>query len=268
MAGAFVFPGGKLDPADESPETRAFASPETLAWCRAQFPETPDRPLTAERAFALFIAACRETFEEAGVLFASAPQGGLPDAGLLAPWRRRLQEGAATFADLLRSLELRAGVRELHAWSHWITPSVERRRYDTRFFVAHLPDQQVAVLDHKEAVSQRWMTPDHALRAHADGEVFLPPPTERTLQELSPYRSWVELEAVARRRKPTPILPKVLWTSGGMTVVLPWDDAYEAVEGEGLDGHDNPRPDLPTRIPFGVRSSSPGPSIAVKTGGG
>ena len=252
MGGAFVFPGGKLDRADESAEMRSFVSPETLAWCRAQFDEAPERSLSAERAFGLFVAACRETFEEAGILFASAPAGRFPDARVLAPWRRRLQEGHATFAELLRAFDLEADVRRLFSWSHWITPSAERRRYDTRFFVAHLPDAQEAALDDKEAVALRWMTPDEALQAHRRGEVFLPPPTERTLQELAPYRFWADLAAYARARKPSPVLPKVLWGAGTATIVLPWDADYDAVEGEGLRARENPRPDLPTRIRLGA----------------
>ena len=248
MGGAFVFPGGKLDAEDEGIEMQSLVTRQTLRWCRQQLGESPGRPLSVERAFGLFIAACRETFEEAGVLFAGGADGRRPGATDLSRWRRRLHDGRATFADMLRALNLRIHLDRLHSWAHWITPSIETRRYDTRFFVAHLPGDQVPVLDKKEAVSQRWMTPDDALQAHRRGEILLPPPTERTIQELTPYGAWTELEAVARDRTPIPILPKVHQVSGVWTIVLPWDAEYAALEGEGCLPGVNPRPDLPTRL--------------------
>lgn len=253
MGGAFVFPGGKLDPEDEDPNMRALVSQGVPAWCRSQLAESPGRPLSEDRAFGLFIAACRETFEEAGVLFAAPATGGRLQERTRSLALRRLQERGddeGGFSAVLRTLNLRLDVKALHAWSHWITPSSEPRRYDTRFFVAHLPEGQTPVLDQKEAVSLRWLKPGDALATHAKKEIFLPPPTIRTIEEIDGFSTWADLEREARRRTPVPILPRLRFGEGTVEVVLPWDAAYAEIEGEGFVAGDNPRPDLPTRIPI------------------
>jgi 8-oxo-dGTP pyrophosphatase MutT (NUDIX family) len=186
MAGAFVFPGGKVDEADRS-AAHTFA--------HARLDATPGRTLLPEDESAIWVAARRETAEEAGI-----------------------------------HVELDA----LVYWAHWITPSVEPKRFDTRFFVTEVPPDQTLATDPREVTEARWMTARAALAAHERREIFLPPPTQRTLEELEPYATFLELCAAAATRTIAPILPKVTGADGGFLILLPWDPLYEATDGEGV----------------------------------
>ena len=150
--GAYVFPGGSVDPADAD-EGIAWAGPDAAEWGRLL-----DAP--AELARTLVCAAVRETFEESGVLLAG-PDGGTVlattgDEGWEAD-RKALLAGSLSLARLLRrrGLVLRSDL--LRPWARWVTPVTEARRYDTRFFAAALPDGQHAAgprgpgaVDHSE----------------------------------------------------------------------------------------------------------------------
>lgn len=239
MAGAHVFPGGKLDPEDVRAAAQLLSKEACLACLEALDP-TPSRALTPEQAGGLYLAAIRETFEEAGVLLAQGATDFDPKA-----LRKELQAGAP-FGELLAQHGLTPDLDALVYWAHWVTPSVEPRRFDTRFFVARMPAGQEASIDAHEAVEARWMAPKAALGAHAEDQIFLPPPTLRTLEELAE----LDFDAVRGRAGAMvmePILPKLVADSRGFAIVLPWDPEYTALEGEGWAAR--PRgPALATRI--------------------
>lgn len=193
MAGAYVFPGGKVDPADRA---QVHHRPELLERARILQP-TPGRALSLEDAAAHYLTAVRETSEESG-------------------------------------LEL--DPLQLHYFAHWITPSFEPRRFDTRFFVALAPAGQEARVDEREITDLRWETPKAALLAHQAGEIFLPPPTQLSLQELVGLADLAAVLALLERRPITPILPKVSTQDGAFTILLPWDPDYASTEGEALGG--------------------------------
>lgn len=163
--GMHVFPGGTVDPSDESVE----------------------------------MTAIRETFEESGVLFAA---GSPPDQALLEQDRIALIEHRTTLADVLASHQLVAQPELLTLWSRWITPEFEPRRYDTHFFVALAPAGQHARDVGGESDDAEWVAPQAALANAQRGQWFLMPPTETTLRELLPYRSAAELFANAGNRSP------------------------------------------------------------------
>lgn len=209
MGGAFVFPGGVLDEAD-------FTVPG---------PEFPIDAVSPRPGLgrALRVTAARETFEEAGVYLGA----GLPDAAE----RARVHEDPARFVALTQVAPLY--LDQLLYFSHWITPSGGRRRFDTHFFLARLPEGQDASPDGGEAVEGRWMTPSAALAAHAQAELLLSPPTHR-LVELSAGHG--DLEAVWRfweAAKIAPICPKRMRREDGAYAVLPWHPSYPELEGEG-----------------------------------
>jgi 8-oxo-dGTP pyrophosphatase MutT (NUDIX family) len=90
----------------------------------------------------------------------------------------------------------------LRPWSRWITPTFETRRYDTIFYVALTPADQVARHVEDEADAGEWISPRDALAAQHRREWFLMPPTEATLTQLARYTSASDLLAVDRDLEP------------------------------------------------------------------
>lgn len=143
-----------------------------------------------------------------------------------------------------RELHEEAGVRiddlaALRPWSHWITPEVEPRRYDTWFFAAALPEGQEAVIDGQEAVAGGWFAPDEAAARVEAGTLPVAPPTLRTLRELAGHATVAN--ALAAPRRTPPICPR-FWKdeAGGLWVLLPGDAGHPS--DDPVDG--------PTRFPF------------------
>jgi 8-oxo-dGTP pyrophosphatase MutT (NUDIX family) len=229
MGGAHVFPGGRLDDADADPE---------LASCVGGFRATDAKRLIQETdlpeptALGLFIAAIRETFEEAGVLLARDARGSAVDlsapetAARFAAYRLELHEGRLALSELVRREGLLLAPDLLVPYSHWITPESEPRRFDTRFFLARLPEGQVPVHDRMELTESRWMTPAAALEEHAARRIVLMPPTLMTIEDLLTFSDTGQLFDAARSRRIFTILPEAFRTADGFGVRLPHDPEY------------------------------------------
>jgi 8-oxo-dGTP pyrophosphatase MutT (NUDIX family) len=225
--GMYVFPGGRVDPADIR---------DDVAWVGPPVAEVM-HALHADPALAraLVCAAVRETFEECGVLLAGPRPGAAGDASssdldspdLLAD-RVALERRELSLATMLarRGLALRADL--LRPWARWVTPEVEPRRYDTRFFVAALPRGQQPGRISGEADRMIWMRPADALEQHEAGVMHMLPPTAFTLAELCGYGDVDAILAAARARDLAPIMPKFLVTGGEAHFLLPHDEAYDA----------------------------------------
>ena len=205
-AGMYVFPGGRVDPRDAD-EAIAWAGPPPAAWAaRLGVAEPLARELVA--------AAVRETFEESGVLLAGeSPTSVVADVSG-DDWdaeRVALESRQLSLADFLqrRGLVLRTDL--LAAWTHWITPEFEPRRFDTRFFVAALPPGQRTREILREADRVAWMTPTGAVGAVDSGAMAMLPPTYVTCSELVGFSSSnAVLAAAAKRRPVSPILPRLV----------------------------------------------------------
>ncbi len=257
MGGAWVFPGGKLDPEDRALPPEALW-PGHRALCE-RLGETPGRPLDEATRRGLVVALCRELFEEAGILLARdvATQEMFSDAHphfeRISAQRARLCAGEISLEVLLKESGLCIEGAGLGYWAHWITPSAERRRFDTRFFVAALPLGQTPEREPTETADARWMRPREALAAQRRGEMFLPPPTLRTLEDMQGRGSVEDLMALMEEQAPFAIMPKLQPLAEGMAVLLPWDRDYPGAEGDALDlalpqGH--PFLESPSRIVF------------------
>ncbi len=245
MGGLWVFPGGRMEASDLSPELAARSDQAAIA-------ETCSRMLSAnaaadtesiglDTARGLLVAACRETFEESGVLLARPRGGGhWGDERLARVAARRVATSAdATgFARMLDDEDLVLDVESLVYWSHWITPEFESRRFDTRFFALTVPPDQEASVDRGELTHHAWLT-EADVRSHlAAGEMKMAPPTRATLQDLwNSHRlhgSLAAMLAAERTRIVPPILPRRFEVGEAeIEIVLPWDEQYQQLPGEG-----------------------------------
>jgi 8-oxo-dGTP pyrophosphatase MutT (NUDIX family) len=226
MGGAFVFPGGALDASDCDPGLADFVKNGSAEKIVARLNE----PLTSrETSLGLFFAAVRETFEEAGVLLAEP----FPDQNTsqrLTPYRKSLHSGSLTLKDLAGSENIFFDLDDLMPYSRWITPEIESKRFDTRFFVARMPKNQKSKHDDVELVESLWITPQEALKKQIDHEILLMPPTLKTIEELSAFESIDQFYSTLRNRKILPILPQAFETESGFGVKLPHDPEYTLEE--------------------------------------
>ena len=213
LAGAYVFPGGKLDREDAEWADRLDATPAQLH-ARLGEPELPP-----QEAAALFVAAIREVFEETGVLFAD-----VDPAQVRGLWSA-LREGPR-FDELLAPLAPTLTASALLPWSRWITPtisSVVRKRFDTRFFVAAVPAGQEPGHDEHEATESLWLPPRTALRQYWDGVIELAPPQIMSLAHLARHRSAESVFAAAGARTPPCIRPQPNDVDGVRVLCYPGD---------------------------------------------
>lgn len=254
MAGAFVFPGGALDLCDLDEALGPHLVPGHAA-CADRLEDTPGAPLAPGARLGLCVAGCRELFEEAGILLARRPSGAwldLSDAETHRAYHRlreRLNDGALGLTEVLSAEGLRLDPGALVYWAHWITPSLEPKRFDARFFLARLPEGQRPLEDQREATEQAWMSPQSALDASERGELVLPPPTLRNLEDLRASPTLDALFERARRRTIAPILPKMTLVEERITILLPWDPLYVGAEGRALElGSPHPMAQGPSRI--------------------
>jgi len=217
-ASQWVFPGGAVDPGDRvlDPALWRGIDPAALG---AQVGHD------AATTLGLWVAAVRETFEEAGVLLATRADGGPLDPAdpAVAALRKEL---AARDADFAAGLAAAGAVLDLAALTplrRWITPESEPRRFDTLFLVAEAPPGQAGDHDGVEMVSARWLTAADALSAHAGGDLTMMYPTRRTLEEVAAARDVPTLRAAAAARGPLrPLVPTaVLDAEGRITEIIP-----------------------------------------------
>jgi 8-oxo-dGTP pyrophosphatase MutT (NUDIX family) len=208
FAGLTVFPGGSVDPADVAEVDLPWHGPAPSAWADV---------LAAGPALArgLVCAAVRETFEESGVLLAGPSGDELVDDTSTPEWeqaRCALESRELSLSRLLtdRRLVLRADL--LKPWAHWITPTSEPRRFDTRFFMATMPPGQQTRDIAREADHVAWVRPGDAL---ADADRRMVPPTRVTLEELERFADI--REATSEPRTIRPILPRLVRKSDGTT---------------------------------------------------
>jgi 8-oxo-dGTP pyrophosphatase MutT (NUDIX family) len=213
-AGAYVFPGGSVDARDADDEV-AWSGPDGAEWGRIF-----DAPPALARA--LVCAAVRETFEESGVLLAGESADSVVADTTSDDWeadRRALLDHSISLAELLRRRRLVLRADLLRPWARWITPVVEPRRFDTRFFAAALPAGQRTRDVGGEASEVAWIAPEKALRAGERGEIRLFPPTAVTLSELA---ACGDLETVlSGPRQVSPIIPEVQVREGAVWLTAP-----------------------------------------------
>ncbi|HEU0202228.1 MAG TPA: MBL fold metallo-hydrolase [Burkholderiaceae bacterium] len=231
-SGAFVFPGGTLDRGDRALHA-CCAGLDDAAACR--------RLGVGEHGLDFYVAAIRECFEEAGLLYAVDGTGALvlpplDNAGLTA-LRAALRHGETTLQAVCERFGLRLAVDRLAYHSYWLTPRGLPKRFDTRFFVAEAPPAQVASFDTHETLEHRWIRPADAL---ADAAIKLPNATRHTLQAIAPFASARAcIEHARQQREIECIFPRIGNGSRGQRAVMPYEAAYAEIGRIDPDAHGN-----------------------------
>ena len=210
--GALVFPGGKVEAQDEHPSWLDLAPGLSDA----------ERPLR--------VAAVREAFEECGVLLARDAAGVSCRPGADLDAAREALAGGAPFADLIAGLGLKLDPQALTPFARWITPEMMPKRFDTWFYLADAPADQLAACDGKETVDAEWIAPDEALRLAETGERTIIFPTRMNLQRLAQSGSVAEAKAASRARPLVTVTPFVEQRPGGPILILPEEAGYGRVE--------------------------------------
>ena len=221
MPGAYVFPGGAVDPADGSEQSERQCD-ESVASLRRRVGIVTQ---VDDAALGYAVAALRECFEECGLWLGASAEAALRWADL----RAQLNAGEP-MAVLAQRHCLPLATSTLQPWSHWVTPFGIPKRFDTLFFVAPAPPGQTPEVDAGETTALEWVQPAAALTAHAGGTFQMEFATVRTVESLLPYACLTEVLAEARSRTALPPLhPRLLRDARGRMkgVLLPGQPGYD-----------------------------------------
>jgi 8-oxo-dGTP pyrophosphatase MutT (NUDIX family) len=248
MGGNFVYPGGRVDREDGSLELCSFSKGMTFEEAQNIFGGT----ISPEESFAHWIAGVRELFEEAGILFAYDRKGNLfqiksrEEQEKFSDYRIQLQKGKLTICQMIQEEKLLLALDQIRYYAYWITPEARSERFDTRFFLARYPSGQEASHDQKETTAGVWLTPQKALEENLKAQVMLSPPTLKTLEDLSRFKTIDELFNSQKKKDIRPILPILTKISSGPLIIFPWDPEYQIYQrGEIPLNLDHGRPSQP-----------------------
>lgn len=214
-SGALVFPGGKSAPGDVDPRLRERChGAETLT----------------DGQIALRACAIREAFEECGVLLArkaGADKLVGPDVvKAYDDWRPRLDKGEAKIMELLEEADLYLALDTLVPYAHWVTPTMMPKRFDTHFYLAVAPDDQLLVHDGREHVDSAWLNPKAALKECEEGKWTIIFPTRLNLEKLVPSGTAADAIKRAKADDIKTVEPKLEKTDKGMILRIREDAGY------------------------------------------
>lgn len=216
FSGALVFPGGKLEEADGAPALRARCG-------------GADRIEDGELKFR--VAGVREAFEECGVLLARrrgerAVLAAADLKGIETRWRARLAKDEASIVDLVEAEDLELATDMMVPYAHWITPTFAPKRFDTWFFLAEAPEDQIALHDGSESVDSVWIGPQQAIDEANAGRRTLVHATLKNLELLAEGETVPGVIAAASGRKIVTVQPWVESHDGKRYLHIPPDAGY------------------------------------------
>ncbi|MBB1600357.1 MBL fold metallo-hydrolase [Variovorax sp. UMC13] len=184
-AGAYVFPGGRIDAGD------------------AQAHGVAERRVTqSDLQLTQSIAALRECFEELGVLLARHADGRPVEAAEVAAMDRSTADGTQPFAAQCAAQGLRLATDQVFTFAHWITDRDLPKRFDVPFLVARVPEGQTPTADETEQFEPVWVRPADALERHKAGGFLLMFPTVRTLERFTAYATVDAVLAACAQEQP------------------------------------------------------------------
>lgn len=217
-SGALVFPGGSVDAADREIIERRELYTGGDGYDAA--------------ALNFRIAAIRETFEESGILLAR-PRGSKDlvsarqAAEIEARYRTRLTEHKVSFPEVLADTGMVLALDELVPYAHWITPVDLPKRFDTWFFLAAAPPEQLGAHDGRESTDSLWLSPREALAGSDSGRFKLPFPTTRNLIKLGKQPNVNAALDDARGKQVVSVMPVMTSLNGGRQLRIPLDAGYD-----------------------------------------
>jgi 8-oxo-dGTP pyrophosphatase MutT (NUDIX family) len=217
-SGALVFPGGGVDAADRE----IIARRELYAGGEGDDAD----------ALSFRIAAIRETFEESGILLAR-PHGSkdLVNAQraleIADRHRAAVAERKTSFLDVLVESGRVLALDELVPYARWITPEAMPKRYDTWFFLAAAPPEQLGAHDGRESTDSLWLSPREAVAGGESGRFKLPFPTTRNLIKLGKQPNVVAAIEDARGQPVVTVMPELIRTGGGRQLRIPREAGYD-----------------------------------------
>jgi 8-oxo-dGTP pyrophosphatase MutT (NUDIX family) len=222
MPGHYVFPGGIVDAEDRDAVWEKHVLLDHAPWIQ------PRSSRSRNGILAYAIAAVRETFEEAGILLAREDGRGERDLSALFSKRHKGQLRSGWLREGVCSRGWKLALSSLHPWAHWITPTIRSKRFDTRFFLAIVPEEHPCIPDGRETVEGVWVDPKEALSSNLSGTMPLSPPTLVTLHELLERQGTGTLGKKLRSRCWGPSrCPRLVPAPEGLLLLLPWDPMYD-----------------------------------------
>jgi len=221
----YVFPGGKLDPED--------SENDLYTYCEGMNDEEASKQLgIADNGLSFWIACIRECFEEVGVLLANPDDPIMQNTKKLSKLREKLNNKEIFFKDICISESLRLRAKNIVPCAHWITPAIEPKRFDTRFFLAKVNVEQLASHDGFELTESFWIKPEDALAKLQNGEMSMILPTIKNIEKLAEFSTSTEafnhFKVLGNNAIP-PILPKFIKREGEWVGFLPGEEGYENV---------------------------------------
>jgi hypothetical protein len=162
-------------------------------------------------------------------------------------YRSQLQKAEIAICEIAKRENLLFAPDQLRYYAHWITPEARSERFDTYFFLARYPSGQEASHDRKETTAEIWITPKEALEENLKGGAVLSPPTLKTLEDLSRFKTIDEVFTSIRNVEIQTILPVLTKIPSGPIIIFPWDPEYETFQ----------RAEIPSPLEHG-RPSQPG----------
>lgn len=218
-SGALVFPGGKVDKQDT--DARVLARIPSYAGANAD-------------QSTLRVAAIREAFEESGILLARRSDGsalsGPATAAQRTQWRKGLNDQSLQLGAMLEQGDLQLACDDLAHYSHWITPTVVPKRFDTHFYLARVPADQIAGHDGHENVDSVWISPRQVIEDAASKKRTVIFPTLSNITRLAQWTSVDEAFERIRAEPVRPIMPTIETRADGRWVCIPKDAGFPLYE--------------------------------------
>lgn len=216
FSGALVFPGGKLEEADGDPRLRTRCG-------------GADGIKDEELKFR--VAGVREAFEECGILLARkrGERNVIAAAdlkGIEERWRAKLAKDEASIVDLVEAEDLEIATDLMVPYAHWITPTFVPKRFDTWFFLAEAPEDQIALHDGSESVDSVWIGAQQAIDEAAAGKRTLVHATLKNLELLAEGGTVAGAIAAAGARRIVTVQPWVEVRDGKKFLHIPPDAGY------------------------------------------